>query len=552
MLSQAQTQRLKSLILTTRFWLVLAAIVFLAQAAVYPFVLKTHLDEGIYSIIGYDAVMGRYPLYKEGGPWFTYMPLSFLVPGIVHGIFGKGLYVIRLFSILCGGLSILFSYLIARKLGGNLAALLTLWLLVASVPTIQYYSLGGPVPFVALCLIASVYLLTTRVASPYREVLAVLCVSLALGARQNMLVSWFFLVTYGCLIQKRPAHLLIVAAASVLFPLIIVIPFWPDIFHGALALPQFAGSLLKLVLPEQIVDEGSRSTWPTRAYIGAVFYLVKYYYFIWASIGISCCWTVLKLASISGLRKAIIGNPIISFIAALFSANFLVHVIGPILVSTPFGMYAYFNYYAPLAAVLGGLGFAAFVNASKGEYTRGVFLGIFGTMAFFSVLPWSSPSYWAMSLNSLRDIDFAAEHLAKLTTPRDKIFALTLTPEFLLTGRRPYPALIVPVGLSICRDTERVQRLNRYNFALAKKWLREADVVILSDAVCQELADLYKGLEGSGRDVADLAQTVVLQDFDVVEQISRTSRGKWTIYRKKEPILRGTPTGEPDHAEALH
>ena len=220
--------------LSTRFWLVLAVIVFLAQAAVYPFVLKTHLDEGNYSILGYSAVAGIYPMYKDGGPWFPYMPLSFLVPGTVHVLFGKQLYVVRLFSILCGGLAIFFAYQIARRLGGRYAALITLWLLVSSVGTIRYYSLGGPVPFCALLVTASVFVLTSRIKSPLREVIAVLCATAALGTRQNMVLSWLVIVLYSSLAQKRASQLVLVMAVGLLSPLTFVIPFWPDIINKVL------------------------------------------------------------------------------------------------------------------------------------------------------------------------------------------------------------------------------------------------------------------------------------------------------------------------------
>lgn len=526
-------QRLKIFFLSPRFWLVLAIAVFLAQAAVYPFVLRTHLDEGNYSILGYSAVTGMYPMYKDGGPWFPYMPLSFLVPGAVHALFGKQLCVVRIFSILCGGLTIFFAYKVARRLGGDYAALTTLWLLVSSGATIQYYSLGGPVPFCAFLVMASVFVLTGRMNSPLREIIAVLCAAAALGTRQNMVLSWLIVLLYSALTQKRTGHTILVMALGLLAPLAIILPFSPDIIDKVLVHHQSPSFLATILANDPLIETETRLSWPMRAYVGAVYYLFKYYYVIITATAISCAWAFIKMREETPLLKALHDNREIALIVTLFLGNLLLHVVAPLFSPAPFAMYAYFNYYAPLAAIIGGLGLAAIIAQIKQEYLQGITVGVLAVAMVFSVFPSQLTSNWRTSFTVIPSIDFAAKRLAALTSPQDKIFSITLSPEFLLADRRPYPQLVVFDGFTTFPDSEKVLKFNRYNYALADKWLKEADVVILSDQVCHDLGMLYKGSSGSsGRDVVDLAEKVASRDFALVEEISRTSRGAWRIYRR--------------------
>ena len=267
--------------------------------------------------------------------------------------------------------------------------------------------------------------------------------------------------------------------------------------------------------------------------MGALYYLFRYYYLILTAATVSCVWAFIMMHKEKKLIIALKEHREVALIVALFFGNLLLHVIAPLLSPAPFAMYAYFNYYAPLGAVVGGLGIAGIIARIKREYLQGLTVGVVAAAIFFSLFPWYPSPYWPMSLTALRDIDHAAERLAALTSPGDKIFSITLSPEFLLADRRPYSALVVYDGFSSCPDAEKVLRFNRYNYAMADRWLKEADVIILSDMVCEGLASLYKGTPGSGKDVVDLAREVVARDFSMIEEIPRTSRGEWRIYRRK-------------------
>jgi len=380
---------------------------------------------------------------------------------------------------------------------------------------------------------ASVFVLTRGMKSPLREIIAVLCAAAALGTRQNMVLSWIIVLLYSALTQKRTGHVILVVAIGLLAPLAIILPFWPDIIDKVLVHHQSPSFLAKMLTNDPLIETETRLSWPIRAYVGAVYYLFKYYYVIITATAISCAWAFMKMWKEATLLKAFHGNREIVLIVALFLGNLLLHVVAPLLSPAPFAMYAYFNYYAPLAAIIGGLGLAAIIGRIKQEYLQEITVAALAVAMVFSLSPWQVASYWRTSITAIQGIDFAAKRLAALTSPRDRIFSITLSPEFLLADRRPYPQLVVFDGFTTFPDPEKTLKFNRYNYALADKWLKEADVVILSDQVCHGLGMLYKGSAGSGQDVVDLAQRVVSRDFNLVEEIPRTSQGDWRVYRRK-------------------
>ena len=133
-------------------------------------------------------------------------------------------------------------------------------------------------------------------------------------------------------------------------------------------------------------------------------------------------------------------------------------------------------------------------------------------------------------------IERAAERLASLTTPDDKIFALSDMHVFLLAERYPYPPLMnSEYSFVISSDTEAVLRFNKWNYTLADRWLDEADVVVLSDTRFQVLPMHYLGYPGSGQDVVDLINGILAQDFILLEDVPGPQDGTLHIYRRCAP-----------------
>ena len=228
-------------------------------------------------------------------------------------------------------------------------------------------------------------------------------------------------------------------------------------------------------------------------------------------------------------------NSIVVLVIVLFAGNMVIHVLGPILIGQPFVMYMYFNYYAPFGAMLGGLGLVHAFSHVQGRSARRLLVGGFAVAVLFSLFPQGSASRWPPDFANpdLRNVNRASQRLAALTTPSDKIFAITCLHEFLVADRLPYPPLLLADAISLNKDIARVTKFGRYNYAMAGSYLKEADVVILSDYAETELAGLYRGHRGAGQDVVDLAERVVAEDFTLIEKIQRTSKGIWRIYRRK-------------------
>jgi 4-amino-4-deoxy-L-arabinose transferase-like glycosyltransferase len=527
-------ERIEARALSMRFWLCLGVVVLAIQLSVYPFTVPTHVDEGSYSFYGYNAVTGYYPMYKQGGPWFQHPPMAYVIPGITHALLGKGFYAIRIISALLAGVMVLLTYRLARKLGGPHAALINLWLLVGQAESIRYYCLGGPLPFVAMCIVAAVLSYSSDIKSPYREVLAIFFASLAMMTRTNMCYTWGVVVLFAVFTQERWSHRVVSIVVSIVFPGIFIIAFWPELAASLLQHHLLPVWVREWLIPDPLIETGQRYPIPLRAYPGSLYYLFRYYSLILMSVGITFAWMWFNRDRYPLWSRPWREHRGIILLLVLFAGNLVAHVIGPMLIRQPYVMYAYFNYYAPLAAIIGGLGLAAITSDMRKDFVRGVVVGALALSVLVSLFPQGSNTRWPVSFTQtrLQDVQRASERLAALTTPNDKIFALTCMHEFLIADRHPYPAPLLIDALSLSKDTNRVLKYNRYNYELAESYLTQADVVIVSDYGELELGGLYRGQPGSGQDVVDLIERVVSRDFSLVEEIPATSMGKWRIYRR--------------------
>ena len=143
---------IRGVLLSRRFWLWLAVVCFVVQMVLNFFWVLTWFDEANYAYKGYLAVKGIYAMYADGGPWFEYMPLAFLVPGVVQAVVGPNAYVHRLLPIFFAALLLLGVYRPTDRLGGARAALIATWLLVWSVVSLPSDFAGTPYSVVWLAV----------------------------------------------------------------------------------------------------------------------------------------------------------------------------------------------------------------------------------------------------------------------------------------------------------------------------------------------------------------------------------------------------------------
>jgi len=130
----------------------LLGVFYMIQSWVSLHAQESVLDEGAYLYKGFLFVTGQYRIYQDFGPWGNHMPLSFYIPGVVQALFGPSLSVGRYFAWLLGALTLLGLWILARRLGGEWWAALTILLVGLSPILISNYSLATSQVLIACML----------------------------------------------------------------------------------------------------------------------------------------------------------------------------------------------------------------------------------------------------------------------------------------------------------------------------------------------------------------------------------------------------------------
>jgi hypothetical protein len=533
-----------------RFWTSAGILVFAVQALLYAFGLKTHHDEAIYSFLGLNVVTGTYAMYQQGGPLFTHLPLSYLLPGAAHFVFGSDLVVARFLSLIFTALTLLCTYLLCRRVGGRSAPVISLWLLVASIQSVRILSLGGPLAFCDFLLALSLLLLCCPIASPRREVLAACVISVALMTRQNMVISWAIILAYGVFTQKRWYHGVWVAVAGTVFPIVVTALYWPGIVTSALLHPLFQDLLRSVGWnpgAELLVEPVLRSPVSLTAYLGTFYYLGGYYFLILLSLAVSGIALLLSWSDVRPFRGIDQGARIVWLMVALFAVNLAAHVLGPMVAGAPFATYNYINYCVPLGAALGGLGLEHLLQSSHDRFVKGSIVGGLAIAILVSVSTWMIPSQFIMCFPCMDGIRHAAQKLAQVSTPESKIFSLCYMHVFLLADRRPFPAMVWPEwGLSVSADAAQVKKLGRYNYDMAAEWLDRADLIVLAEPVVQNMGGVFRDQPKGGADLVKLVEEKISQGFEFVEAVSAGNLGKILFYRRVSGVTPQHESSKPN------
>jgi len=523
---------LKSLVLSHRFWLLLAILAFVLQAGYNLTHVRTWFDEGNYAYKGYIAANGIYPMYKDGGPYFEYMPLAFLVPGVIQAVFGPDFIAGRLFSILCGTLAIVVTYLVGKRLASRRAGLISAWFVVGNLIILRYYTTISPYSWVSLFLMLSLLVLTSSMASPYRELGAVFFAAITFVTRQNMVVALGIIVLYGMIVQKRVSSMIIVALSAFVFPALFIAPYWPDLINETLAPIPLVGKFFAAFLEQpKLATKGSLYPWSFKDFLEGMDWLINFHFpILFASF--FTLFQSTKAWFRAGASLAFLWNNRLCMLAGLlFFSNFIVHTVGPqhYCAQCPA---VYFNYFAPVGALVGGIGIASMLRDNPSRLQRNLVIGIviFSTLIISTV---TKARTFTIHKPRFQMIQNAAERLASLTRPEDKIFAIADMHVFLLAKRYPYPALMThEYNFVITEDPINALKKNRWNYALAKQWLSEADVIVLSHERFTALPRLYPGYPGSGQDLKDLIEKLVAEDFPVMVTIPCSHGDEIELYRR--------------------
>ncbi len=222
-----------------------AAAFYLSQSWGYAHSLDSVLDEGAYLYKGYAFVTGQYSIYQENGFWSNHMPLSFLIPGTVQALFSPGLRTGRYFAVFLGGLMLLGSWVVTRRLGGAWWAALVLAGLAINPAIIKMYSIALTQVLIS-CMLVWVLALTLGENRPlWQLTLGVMLAAVMWMTRINLFPLLPLLTAYIFWQYGRKIGLAALLA-GLLTLLLLHLPFWPGILRMyAFWLPERIAPFLK-------------------------------------------------------------------------------------------------------------------------------------------------------------------------------------------------------------------------------------------------------------------------------------------------------------------
>lgn len=214
-------------------WLPLAlavagAILYLIKAVIYAHTTVSSLDEGSYLIKGILYMRGVYTPFEPYGPLTNKAPFSFLIYGLVESIFGAGLRTGRYFSIFLGLLTLLGTWIVARRWAGNWLAAGAIWFFAASSMLVKLHVQAISQVVIACLLVWICVLILDEERPLWQIILAAALSAVAIFTRQNMAPIFPLLVLYVFWQHGKQKGLWALAAGSLTL-LIFHAWYWPRV-----------------------------------------------------------------------------------------------------------------------------------------------------------------------------------------------------------------------------------------------------------------------------------------------------------------------------------
>lgn len=206
----------------------LGAVLYLIQAANYAHTTVSSLDEGSYLIKGMYYLNGTYKPFEPYGPLTNKAPFAFLIPGLAEHLFGAGLRAGRYFSIFAGLLTLLGTWIAARRWAGNWLAAFSVWVFASSPMIVKLHARAVSEVLIACMLAWICALALDEKRSLWRIALASLLAAVAVFTRQNMAPLLPFLILYVYFQHGKRAGMLSLAAAALAF-LAFHSAYWPRV-----------------------------------------------------------------------------------------------------------------------------------------------------------------------------------------------------------------------------------------------------------------------------------------------------------------------------------
>lgn len=511
--------RLRSGLLIVGIGLVGVAAVVVARHGI------TDYDEGGYAYGGWLVWIQGWVPYRD---FFTRVPpLLYYIYGLPQAIFGPSLLVARVTSIAFAGLSLGLAAMVARRLAGAWAAVLTVWLFAASVVVMSYHfhamALGITGAFVVLALLGLTW--TARpVAGAY---LSAAAIALMLLCRHDTAALAAAVVTYLVLWHTAPLkHRVLALGLMAALLAAVMVPLYrlaPDAVAYMLTVGRSAPADVRpqaFMIAETVsVSTVARALWLWVKYrAGILALLAGAVVLTWRGRrhGATVAWpggTVLVLA----LGTAQVLACLAGVVALRYSPSTLLY---------PFD-------YWPLAVGAVALFVSAARQAPRLAPAWRVPIAT-GAAAAVVVLGWGPHVWVSRERPTVRQrVATGARFIADHTSPEDRIFAVTDPHEFLEARRPVLPELFEAFfNFRDSRSTTVLGRLRLFNREMIQQWLSgDANVAVISEHSLNWVR--RSGRYAGGEVLYRVIQDGLNRNYDLVAETDGTLGGWMRIYRLK-------------------
>lgn len=507
----------------------LAILVYLALALYLSRILMASDDEESYLGLGRLVVTGSISLFQDDTTGQR-MPLPFYVLGGSQVVFGRSLLAGRLVSIALGLGVLALTIATARRLSGDLAGVLAGLLLATQGVVVGYYATAGPRAVTALIFMTAIWLFVHR-NWPWRCALGMAVASLLFLTRTNMFPALPFFFVWAILGARTHAERLAVAAVTVAPPAAF---FLSD--------PRHLKLLAHVPFLNRFVDPlGYRSIFSLSAFRRATpadqmlafpQFARRYESWTLAAAGLAIAATGLAARRADGDRWMVRGP-----IAVLTGLALWVLMWHYVIFRLNFKLVlAYFPDFAPLIAVLLGIGFASLLRrAGRHPIPRVVLVVALAGSLTVSVLVvrhplMAQPVPRPFSNDAIQQLDRAAAQLRVLIPEGERVFIFAQPITAYLAGlNAPLQHVMSPGGTLAPADADPrlLAKSGTWSMVELERWLgSEVRYALITDR-------LLDGLEVPRPEAVRRIRELLRERFVKVGRIGDAPWLDCDVYRRR-------------------
>jgi hypothetical protein len=487
----------------------------------------TDYDEGGYAYGGWLVWTQGWVPYRD---FFTRVPpLLYYVYGLPQALFGPSLLVARLTSVAFSLGALGFAMVVARWLAGAWAAVLTLWLFVASLVVVSYHCHALALGVTGCCLAGALCALTWERQPVAGAYLGATATALALLCRHDLLpmavVAWSYLLLWHPAPLKHRLAALVLSLGLLVAVLLPLYQAAPDAVSYMLTVGRAA--------PPDVRPQAFMISGPVDLHSVARSLRMWGRYRVWVLALFAAA------ALLAGRRGWAGGGPAHRRGTLLALAMGSAHVVASVsaivvLRYSPATILYPFEFWplAVAAAVL--FARAAAGVASRQRWTTATVVALL--LLALARAGWG-PHVWVSFARPtiLAQVATGARFVAQHTSPTDRIFTVDDPHQFLQARRLVLPELFeVFFNFRDSRSTGRLERLHLFNQELIHRWLSgEANVAVVSAHSLDWVRS--SGRYAGGEALFQLIQADLARHYDLVAEAEGTYGGPTRVYRLKPP-----------------